>query len=579
MALTETGLTVQTYEQVLDSIVVSEQENVSSKIEVDDDTSLGQTNKIMAQEISSVNELVQNVYNQRSIYKAEGTALDDNVSWLGLTRQQATATSGEQYFVGDDGTTLSAGSYVQNESTLENYTLNSAVSISKDSCRVADISVSTVNDSSYVYTVSVQGVFSQYTSQTNDTATEIIAGLVLDLTANAAGLYTAVDNGDDTLTIATVDTVDTAVTIDANLKVDSVTSAGNITGINTGQLPAPANTVTTILSPTGGWKSTYNFEALVIGRAEETDAELRSRAINFRSSSGKATVDSIKAALLDVSGVSSVSINERFVSQGAADTLVEITTVTDNTIYTITIDGNIHTITSASSGATAITIAGQLVSEINTSLYSTYYNAVDDGDGTFRVMAIRPRVYEIGVAVTANMNYSEGQHAGSIQVVVAGGTDDNLIAQTIWDTKPAGVEVWAANGDTYNTGIAVDEYDQQHVIAFNRPVSILITTVVTYKVFDTGVYPETDQDAYDAITAAIVTFGNELGAGEYISPNEFEGTIYGAVNGIYNVKIKMSSINGNADSTDPDTPDESIVIATDEEAFFDADNITVTKQI
>ena len=72
MALSSAGLTVQTYEEILDSIIVAEQENVDPSIEVGDDTALGETNKIMAAEVALVNELLQDIYDQRSIFNAEG---------------------------------------------------------------------------------------------------------------------------------------------------------------------------------------------------------------------------------------------------------------------------------------------------------------------------------------------------------------------------------------------------------------------------------------------------------------------------------------------------------------------------
>jgi len=574
MALTDAGLTVQTYQEVLSSIIVQEQEDVNPSISVSDETSLGQTNKVMATQIALVNELLQDIYDQRSIYNAEGKALDDNVSWLGLTRQSATATAGEQYFVGNDGTIISQGSYVQNDSTLSNYTVDIPVQISRDACRACTIGVLTVDDSSYNYQVSVKGIFATYQSQSGDTEAEIISGLVSEINLTTDGDYAATDNGDNTLTVSLTNTVtpeDVAVTIDLNLKMESVTSAGNITGVETGALPATANSVTTILSPTNGWTSTYNPNALILGRSEETDAELRDRAINFRSSTGKATVDSIRAALLAVDGVSSAAVNERFVSEFSGDFIIT-PTPSDSTLYTVEINGESYSYTSGVS-ATAETISTGMVAVINTNLGNVGYSAVDNSDGTY---TISPRmVYTLSlVDVTGNQEIENGQPAGSIQVVVAGGLDDD-IAQVVWDTKPAGVEVWAVNGGTFNQGTATDEYNETHVIDFNRPTSITMTVTVTYKVYDDSVYPVDDEDAYDAIKNALVDFGNALGAGEDIKPSEFEGTVYGAVGGIYTVQIDMTSVNGSASSS---LPEQEITINPDEEAFFDYDLITVTNQ-
>lgn len=346
MPLTPEGLVVQTYKEILNDIIAEEQINVSPQIEVGDDTALGETNKIVAAQIAKLTELIQDVYDQRSLYHSEGKALDDNVSWLGITRLGATATYGTQFFVGTDGITIPANSFVRNSTNQENYTTDAAVTITRNACRKIVISVSTVDDTGYNYTVSVKGIFSIYTSQNGDTAQDIAAGIAAQITLDTDSTYSVTDNLDGTLLIEATDDFDKAVTIDANLSVDEVTSAGRITGVNTGVLPAPANTVTIILSPTNGWTSTYNPNAFILGRERETDAELRARAVLIRGSTGKATVDAIKAAILQVDGVSSVAVNERFVSQGVDNSVIDVATVLDSTLYTTTINGDVYQIDS-----------------------------------------------------------------------------------------------------------------------------------------------------------------------------------------------------------------------------------------
>ncbi|MCP4394942.1 MAG: hypothetical protein GY804_11850, partial [Alphaproteobacteria bacterium] len=572
MALTANGLTVPTYEEVLDAIITAEQENVSSQIDVDDDTALGQTNQIMAAQIALVNELTQDIYDQRSIFNAEGKALDDNVSWLGVYRQGAAATAGECYFRGVDGTLVPAGSLVQNISSKENYTLDLALQISRNSCRDCTFNVLNVLDST-LYTLTVEGAAYEYTSDGSATNLEIIAGLVkavttvtlivdtvsdstlyrvviagvnndytsdasatsleitaglqvaiqansgshgVDATDNTDGTvtlstsvvsdittksveiseptlmslqnilyginYTAEDNLDGTATVSVIDPTDITASVDLNMSFTESTSAANVTGVNTGILPAPANTVITILSPAGGWTSVFNPIALVVGREQETDQELRSRAINFKTAGGTATLDNMTSSLLAVDGVSSATITEKHVSE--------------------------------------------------------CYNGSGD--------------YICAAAAT--------QNGGSVHVVVAGGTNDD-VAQSIWDTKPAGVEVWALAGGTYNEGDAVDLSGDTQVIAFNRPTSINMTTAITYKVFDATLYPSTDSEAYATITTAIIDFGNALGAGENVVPSEFETVVYNAIGGLKEVLV---DINGELSSN----PADFVAIAIDEEAFF-----------
>ncbi len=72
----------------------------------------------------------------------------------------------------------------------------------------------------------------------------------------------------------------------------------------------PANTITVIINPQAGLSSVTNPEEITGGQDEETDAELRQRYYDSLAKGGSSTVESIKAALLEVDGVKDVVINE-----------------------------------------------------------------------------------------------------------------------------------------------------------------------------------------------------------------------------------------------------------------------------
>lgn len=583
MAIEETGLIVQSYESILREIIEEEQKLISKSIDVGDDTGLGQANQIMAQRIALVNEAIQDVYDQRDIQKAEGKALDDNVSWLGITRQAAAATAGEVYFKGDDGTIIASNSFIQNASTLERYTTNTAVVISKNNARELWFSVPIVLNST-LYSVTIQGTAYDYTSDIDATEAEIIAGLVAAVVAAADPDFTATDNLDGTayiesLSVGGATPRNLILDVGANVKLDSITTAGNVTGVDKGVLPAAANSLTKILSPVAGWDEVNNPLALTIGRERETDGELRLRAIAFQSSAGKATVDSIRAAVLNEAGVSSANVNERYVSQFTDDWKVIIDTAVDSTVYTVTINDEVYTINSGVS-ATIDSIAQDLVTEINTNntfpWTATDYTGIESGT----LLVSSTTLYTMTITGDANSTVNEGQPAGSIQLVVAGGDDLNAIAQTIWDTKPAGVQVWALNDATLITENVVDENGDAQQISFNQPTSITTTVEIRYKVFDTVKYPSTDTEAYDAVKANIVQFGNLMNAGEDVLASEFEGTVYGSVGGIYDVYIEIiaattpSAQTSASDDRDAE-PITAIILDSSEEIFFDADTITV----
>ena len=96
MTLPTTGLSVDSYDDILASIIASEKELISASIEVNEDTLLGQLNMIMSARLALANEGLQDVYDQRNINVAEGKALDDLVSLIGIQRQAPAPTKGEQ---------------------------------------------------------------------------------------------------------------------------------------------------------------------------------------------------------------------------------------------------------------------------------------------------------------------------------------------------------------------------------------------------------------------------------------------------------------------------------------------------
>jgi len=488
MAIPSTGLEVQTFEEVFSTIIASEQELISSSININEDTLLGQLNTIMASRIALANEGLQDVYDQRNIDVAEGKALDDDVSWMGIQRQGAVATSGEQWFVGTDGTIIASGSMIRNSGAGDTYTLDSSVTISRTACKRIKIGVLTVTNST-AYTVVVDGVTYTYNSDVSATDQEIVTGLVALITAGTN--ITAVDNTDKTFTISSDDFSDFAYVNDAKLRMIEVVSSGDVTCTVTGIIQAPALSVDTIITPVSGWTSTYNRIALIAGREVETDVDLRARAKLTRTSSGKATVDSIRAAVLNVDGVSSIAVNQQYVSMGD------------------------------------------------------------------------------------NVN---GQPMGSLQLTIQGGTTDDEVAQAIWDSVAAGVEVWAIPDASLASGTAADISGNTHTIEWNRPTAYPMTVLVTYYVFDTTAYPATDAEAESAIASAVLAFGNSLGSGEDVYAAEFESSVYGAVGGIYRVKITVADkATGLITSDSTVEPLEFITVAASEEAYFELADITVTK--
>jgi uncharacterized phage protein gp47/JayE len=78
-----------------------------------------------------------------------------------------------------------------------------------------------------------------------------------------------------------------------------------------GPIPAIAGTVTSIITPVSGWDTIDNIDGGVLGRAQETDAELRVRRALSLAITGAGTVESIRSRIInDVPDVTNCAVFE-----------------------------------------------------------------------------------------------------------------------------------------------------------------------------------------------------------------------------------------------------------------------------
>ncbi len=115
-----------------------------------------------------------------------------------------------------------------------------------------------------------------------------------------AGFLVSTPAPDDIIFETTEEVTIAAGTATASIQaVDSGTS-GNV----------PAATITDIVNPTAGVDTATNTEPTTGGRNSETDAELRARYALSVAKGGASTIDSIRASLLEVSGVRAALVIE-----------------------------------------------------------------------------------------------------------------------------------------------------------------------------------------------------------------------------------------------------------------------------
>lgn len=168
---------------------------------------------------------------------------------------------------------------------------------------------------------------------------------------------------------------------------------------------------------------------------------------------------------------------------------------------------------------------------------------------------------------TSTVPDQEGRPGKSYECVVTGGSSVD-IAQTIFDTKPAGVE-------TYGSLFNLVEFDGfKYSVYFSRPVPIYIWALIEYDIYDEEVFPINGEDG---IRDAFVSFGETLGNGVDVIPKRFYKNIYDSVSGINNITVKIAATTSPAITPSPSAYLEvTIPISAKQVSSFDNSRVTVS---
>lgn len=110
--------------------------------------------------------------------------------------------------------------------------------------------------------------------------------------------------------------------------------------VNTGPVPAAANSLRTIITQVLGWNSVDNAASAALGRNEETDTELRDRYNLSLSVNNIGTSDSLRARLLALNGVTDCLILENSTNADVAAAANRGVAVSAHTIASVVEGGN-----------------------------------------------------------------------------------------------------------------------------------------------------------------------------------------------------------------------------------------------
>lgn len=275
IGLDSTGLRIPDIDNVIDDINEAMWATFSTTLDLSPVTPLGEFIQIFAERYVVICELIQAVYSSQDPDAATGDALDALAKLTGTLRAAPTESTVNLTLTGTPTTVVAEGSRAANDAGTEFATDVDATiaSVSAWAALTAYTLGQIRTNSSRVYIVITAGTSAASGGPTT-TSTDITDGTV-------HWKYLGEGTG----------TVDVTATATA-----------------TGPLSAVAGTVTTIVTPVAGWSSVVNQLDADLGTDLETDEHLRARREDEIANAGVSPLDAIRAALLEIDDITSVTV-------------------------------------------------------------------------------------------------------------------------------------------------------------------------------------------------------------------------------------------------------------------------------
>lgn len=279
IGLTTAGLQIPTVDDIIEDIKAEMLANVSATLDFSTALLLYQIVAAFAERIAIVCELLQAIYSSQDPDAATGDALESLAKLTGTLRDPARASTVTLTLTGTPTTNVAAGSRARNAALVE---------FATDELRT--IAAATAWASSTAYALDVV--------RTN--ASRIYKVIIAGTSAGSGGPTTqAADIADGTVHWKYIGEGTGYVDAAATCTV-------------TGPFDAFAGTVSEIVTPVAGWSTVTNQLDATPGANIEVDESLRARREDELAGAGVSPADAIRAALLEVDDVTSVTVFVNF---------------------------------------------------------------------------------------------------------------------------------------------------------------------------------------------------------------------------------------------------------------------------
>ncbi len=264
------------------------------------------TGVIAGSGLISLWNLADAVAKQQNVMTASGIYLDYLARIAGIFRFKASGSSGYLLFTGKQATVIEAAFPV--EDNLKRMVLTQdKITLTRANCYTSTFTASNVQDNTD-YIIIAEGL--PYSYNSGDSATKETIAQGLGALLDTSPYVTATVDGENvTLTFKSRNNALTTTNSD-NITLVSVGALVISGAVETGALDFPSNTITTLVVNNLNIFSVTNPFPFEEGRERETDEEIRARILKEDATGGNATYAAIVAALSNVTGVTSVFIDE-----------------------------------------------------------------------------------------------------------------------------------------------------------------------------------------------------------------------------------------------------------------------------
>jgi len=265
---------------------------------------------IFAEREALIWQQVEAVYNASYPNTAEGYSLDGVCALTGIIRESATYSTALCQLTTINYTKIPKYSELKVENTNNIFVSTEDITINNEKCCAIDLEISNPNKSSYEITLNKQ-VFIYHKQDDDDAsydASDIALGIAYIL--NDDDSIIATSNENKIVITAKEDFATFSCFMDEAIKITSCTNYVEFQAKEKGAIAAPIGSLIDIHTPISGWISANNLSAAKIGNNLESDQDLRARRQSSIKLSGSGTLEAIKANLLNLVGVTAISINE-----------------------------------------------------------------------------------------------------------------------------------------------------------------------------------------------------------------------------------------------------------------------------